>query len=61
MGIRQGCLQSLTKFQLYVEGLEWHLLGNADNDAPTLRVVQVLLWLYFDERISMFTTVAGLR
>ncbi len=61
MGIRQGCLQSLTKFQLYVEGLEWHLLGNADNDAPTLRVVQVLLWLYFDERISMFTTAAGLR
>jgi len=41
-------------------GWRGHLLATADNDAPTLRVVQVLLLLYFDELILMFTTVARL-
>ncbi|KAA6421319.1 MAG: hypothetical protein FRX49_08805 [Trebouxia sp. A1-2] len=50
---------SLTVFQLYVDKLERHLLGTADNDAPTFRGVHVPLLLFVDELILMFTSAAG--
>lgn len=44
-----------------VDGLEKHLLGTADVDAPTLMGVMVPLLLYADDLILMSDSVAGLQ
>ena len=61
MGVKQGCPLSPTLFGLYVDGLEKHLLGTADIDAPTLGEVLVPLLLYADDLILMSTSAAGLQ
>ena len=43
MGVKEGCPLSLTVFGGYADGLEKHLLENADIDAPTLKGVLVPL------------------
>ena len=51
MGVKQGCPPSRTLFDLYVDGLEKHLLETADIDAPKLMGVMVPLLLYADDLI----------
>ena len=61
MRVKQGCPLSPTLFGLYVDGLEQHLLGTADIDAPKLMVVMVPLLLYADDLILMCESPAGLQ
>ena len=61
MGVKQGCPLSPTLFGLYVDGLEKHLLGTADIDAPTLMGVMVPLLLYADDLTLMSESVSGLQ
>ena len=61
MGVKQGCPLSPTLFELYVDGLEKHLLETADIDAPTLMGVMVPLLLYADDLILMSESAAGLH
>ena len=50
-----------TLFELYVEGLEKHLLETAGIDAPTLMGVMVPLLLYADDLILMSESAEGLQ
>ena len=61
MGVKQGCPLSPTLLGLYVDGLEKHLLGTADIDAPTLMGVMVPLLLYADDLILMSASASGLQ
>ena len=56
-----GCPLSPTLFGLYVDGLEKHLLGTADIDAPTFMGVMVLLLLYADDLTLMSESASGLQ
>ena len=61
MGVKQGCPLSSTLFNLYVDGLEKHLLETADINAPTLMGVMVPLLLYADDVILMSQSASGLQ
>ena len=61
MGVKQGYPLSPTLFGLYVDGLEKHLLENADIDAPTLMGLMVPLLLYADDLILISESAPGLQ
>lgn len=48
-------------FELYIDGLEKHLLDMTDTDAPTLMGVVVPLLLYTDDLIVMSESTVGLQ
>ncbi len=59
--IKQGCPLSATLFELFVDGLEQHLMDTVGLDAPSLAGVLIPLLLYADDLIIMSTTAAGLQ
>ena len=61
LGLKQGCPLNPTLFELYLDGLDKHLLDNANTDASTLSLIKVLvqLLLYADDIILMSESAAG--